>query len=115
MSSSGSPQDASAHKDGDCPRSREEFVEAIEKMGSGTFGPPVDQTIELRAIPSALATGSGGPSPAGPSNGPAEGEACEKMPMADSTKLNLDIGTAWRAVRQHPQFEVSLTSPLVNL
>jgi hypothetical protein len=47
------------------------------------------------------------------SDEPADKEACTKMAIADSTKLNLDIGTAWRAVRQHPQFEVSSISCLL--
>lgn len=63
-------------------------------MGSGTFGPPVDgATTEVAPeLPKAME----------------EDQVCDKMRLADSTKLNLDIGTAWRAVRQHPQFEVSI-------
>ncbi|KIM33802.1 hypothetical protein M408DRAFT_85536 [Serendipita vermifera MAFF 305830] len=62
-----------------CPRTTEEVESVMAKVGSGTFGP---------------------------NPGGEETEAtCEKK-MADATKLNLDIGTAWRAVRQHPQFEV---------
>jgi hypothetical protein len=53
----------------------------IDSAGPSTFGPPIEETLQA-------------------------GQVCDKMAMADTTKLNLDIGTAWRAVRQHPQFEV---------
>jgi hypothetical protein len=70
------------HSDKTCPKTREEFADAMKEIGTGTFGPPVE--------------------------GPDADEVCKTMPMADATKLNLDIGTAWRAVRQHPQFEVGV-------
>lgn len=66
------------HTDQSCPKTKEDIVDRMQKAGSGTFGPKLG----------------------------AEGEICDKMSLADATKLNLDIGTAWRAVRQHPQFEV---------
>jgi hypothetical protein len=70
-----------------CPKSREEFSAVIQQAGTGTFGPSANPGL---------------------TNGVADAEACAKMTAADATKLNLDIGTAWRAVRQHPQFEVRL-------
>lgn len=104
------PTDASMFfgQDGkECPKSREEFATAIQKMGTSPFGPTGEDSAPT-------ATGMYG-SGDGNSNGPADKESCTKMPIADSTKLNLDIGTAWRAVRQHPQFEVSFDQlPLVS-
>ena len=67
------------HAENKCPKTAEETAEAIKRAGTGTFGPKLG-----------------------------EGDMCANMSAADATKLNLDIGTAWRAVRQHPQFEVRL-------
>jgi len=66
-----------------CPKSKEDFSAMIQTAGSGTFGPSANPGVTI-----------GG-----------DTEACVKANLADATKLNLDIGTAWRAVRQHPQFE----------
>ncbi|PVG00762.1 hypothetical protein CPB86DRAFT_691290, partial [Serendipita vermifera] len=74
--SSATVMNAEEHSEETCPKTREEFADKVKTLGTGTFGPPVDPS-----------------------------ETCTTMPMADATKLNLDIGTAWRAVRQHPQFE----------
>jgi len=68
-----------------CPKTKQDFAEIIEKSGVSTFGPSANPAVAA---------------------GVTDAESCAKMSLADATKLNLDIGTAWRAVRQHPQFEV---------
>ena len=83
-SSSGQP---SPHNAKECPKSKSDFEAMIKKSSQDTFGPPVSR-----------------PSPVDET-----GLRCKIVP-ADPTKVNLDLGTAWKAVRQHPQFEVSLPS-----
>jgi hypothetical protein len=69
-----------------CPKTKEDISAIIKQTGIDTFGPSANPGVINGA--------------------PLEPSACAKKSLADATKLNLDIGTAWRAVRQHPQFEV---------
>lgn len=85
------PQDHSMagpvmHDGKSCPKTKEDIEDAIQKSGLSMFGP---QETPVQSIPMADPAST----------------VCTTMAKADSTKLNLDIGTAWRAVRQHPQFE----------
>jgi len=82
--SSGGEQ--SPHNAKECPKSKSDFEAMIKKSSQDTFGPPVST-----------------PNPMDDN-----GLRCTIVP-ADPTKVNLDLGTAWKAVRQHPQFEVSLS------
>ena len=74
----------SPHNAKECPKSKSDFEAMIKKSSQDTFGPPVST-----------------PNPMDDN-----GLRCTIVP-ADPTKVNLDLGTAWKAVRQHPQFEVS--------
>lgn len=76
----------SPHNAKECPKSKSDFEAMIKKSSQDTFGPPVSR----------------------PSPMDENGLRCKIVP-ADPTKVNLDLGTAWKAVRQHPQFEVSLS------
>jgi AP-1-like factor len=80
-SSSGQP---SPHSAKECPKSKSDFEAMIKKNSQDTFGPPVSTPNPMED----------------------NGLRCIIIP-ADPTKVNLDLGTAWKAVRQHPQFEVS--------
>lgn len=76
----------SPHNAKDCPKSKSDFEAMIKKNSQDTFGPPVSTANPMDE----------------------NGLRCTIVP-ADPTKVNLDLGTAWKAVRQHPQFEVSLS------
>ena len=76
----------SPHNAKECPKSKSDFEAMIKKNSQDTFGPPVSTPNPLDE----------------------NGLRCTIVP-ADPTKVNLDLGTAWKAVRQHPQFEVSLS------
>ncbi len=76
----------SPHNGKQCPKSKSDFEAMIKKNSQDTFGPPI--------------------STASPTD--ENGLRCTIVP-ADPSKVNLDLGTAWKAVRQHPQFEVSLS------
>ncbi|KAG8825384.1 hypothetical protein FRC19_011500 [Serendipita sp. 401] len=96
-----------------CPKTKEEVSHALKAAGMSVFGPSEPTTnnnnnTEDQSNSNTSSNSnammedmlSGGADVCSSTSGPKK-----PMPMADATKLNLDIGTAWRAVRQHPQFE----------
>ncbi|KAG8870579.1 hypothetical protein FRC20_011672, partial [Serendipita sp. 405] len=78
-----------------CPKTKEEVSHALKAAGMSSNS---NTSSNSNAMMEDML--SGGADVCSSTSGPKK-----PMPMADATKLNLDIGTAWRAVRQHPQFE----------